>query len=298
MFKLGLALRQNLKWLGQKAVCLVLVLLLCLFSTPAGAIAQPLNQFNPAVTFTHITIHHYGTLAFLRWLFGRRPKRDDRPAETESAGRRGKCSNVRQTFVGFVPPVEEPVQVSNTPIPSTEVKSFVGLTTQEFPTLWFHMPELPDDVKMLELMLQDEQSIDVIDQPIAISVAGGSGVYSINWEISGVPLELDKSYHWYLSIVCDAERPSRNPSIDAWVERVSPTQTVQTQLSSATNERERVELYINDGIWHDALTQLARLRCQAPGNEGLIEDWITLLESIGIQEEIAIAPILQCPRES
>jgi hypothetical protein len=292
MFKL----RQKLKWLGQRAFCLLLVLLLCLFSNPAMAIAQPLNQFNPAVTFTHISINHYDTLAFLRWLFGRRPKRDDRPARTESAGRRGKCSNVRQAFVGFVPPVEEPGELSNIPIPSTEVKSFVGLTTQEFPTLWFHIPELPNDVEMLELMLQDEQNVDVIDQPIAIPVSESSGVYGINLEVSGVPLELNKAYHWYLTIICDAERPSRNPSIDAWVERVSPTQAIQSQLSSTADERERVELYINDGIWHDALTQLAQLRCQTPESGELIEDWTTLLESINIPAEIAIAPILQCPR--
>jgi Domain of Unknown Function (DUF928) len=278
----------------KRTVCLVLVLCLCWFGNASPAIAQDLPQFNSIHALTALSMHHYNTLAFLEWLFGRRPKRDDRPARTESAGRRGKCSEVSQSFIGFVPPVEASLESGNDLLLSPQVKSFEGLTTEEFPTLWFHVPALPEDVKTVELMIQDEQNTDVISEPVTVPITESSGVYSINWSASGVPLALNQSYHWYLSIICNSDRPSRNPSIDAWIQRVELTSAIAQQFESVTEEADRIKLYIEDGVWHDALNRLAQLRCQFPENEAFAEDWTTLLKSIGIQDNIAIAPILRC----
>jgi len=282
----------------------LLIVLLCLFSFSSPAIAQSPSSFpyinsSFSLSLTLVSTNSYNTLAFLRWLFGRGTKDDTtRPAETQSAARRGKCSDVSRSFIGLIPPVVSLAEAESTSIngsmPSTQIKSFVGLTAEAFPTLWFHIPELPDDVENLELMIQDDQNVDVIPEPVDILLSSDSGIYSIDWSVTRVPLELGKSHHWYLSIVCDADRPSRNPSIDGWVQRVSLTSAIEEQLESTTDEREQISLYIKDGIWHEALTRLAKLRCAFPDDEGLKEDWTTLLTSIGIPNDIAIAPILQC----
>lgn len=278
----------------KRAVCLLLAILLCLLSHATPAIAQELPPFHPTPAIATPFFTPYSHLAFLRWLFGRRPKEDDRPARTVSAGRRGKCSDVSQAFVGLVPPEETPAVVGGEPTLSTTMKSFVGFTSEAFPSLWFHIPALPPDVESLELMVQDAGNTDLMNEPLVIPLSGTPGVYPIDWHISEVPLEVGQAYHWYLSILCNAERPSRNPSIDAWVQRVALTPAIARSLTTAT-ERERIELYIEDGLWHDALTQLAKLRCQRPNDPELTDDWITLLNSVGVADEVAIAPIAQCP---
>jgi hypothetical protein len=163
--------------------------------------------------------------------------------------------------------------------------------------LWFHIPELPKDVENLEFMVQDEENFDLLDEPMIIPLAGRSGMSRLDWRTSGIPLEMDKTYHWFLSIICNAERPSRNPSIDAWIQRVPLSPAIANALTTAT-ERERIELYINDGVWHDALTHLAELRCQLPNDTDLTEEWLTLLDSIGVASDMSAAPIAQCPNVS
>jgi hypothetical protein len=177
-------------------------------------------------------------------------------------------------------------------------ESALGLTFDEYPTFWFYVPNLPVGISDAELMLQDEDNMDVFDQPITIPIE--PGLFSFTTRSTGVPLALDKAYHWYFSIICDSRRPSRNLSVDAWIRRVPLSRDFQRQLDTAAEDRKRVELYVNHGIWYEALTLIAKLRCKYPEDVLLINDWTTLLQSIGINEktarEIAQKPIVQCSR--
>lgn len=278
----------------KRAFCVLLVIILCLFSGSPAAIAQERPALEPAFSVVTLSSYSYNTLAFLQWLFRRTKDNRSRPARTVSAGRRGNCSEITRSFVGFVPPAETPSAKDGASSPSIEVKSFLGLTTAASPALWFHVPSLPDSVERLEFMVQDERNTDLMDQPVTIPLTGAPGVYRFDWGTTGVPLELNQAYHWYLSIICNPERPSRNPSIDAWIERVELTPADARALASAT-EREKIDRYIEAGIWHDAFTQLARLRCQQPHDQSLTADWTALLSSIGVSNQMAIAPITQCP---
>jgi hypothetical protein len=52
-------------------------------------------------------------------------------------------------------------------------------------------------------------------------------------------------------------------------------------------------LYAENGIWHDALTQLAQLRRSHPQAKNFRNDWQKLLTDIGL-EELANKPITPC----
>jgi hypothetical protein len=299
----------------NRIICLLLATLFSFFSFSSPAIAHETPDYTLGTSIATISPGSYSTLAFLRWLFGRGTKDEDRPARTTSAGRRGKCSNVSQNFVGLVPPIEAPPELDEGEIIaiSPEVKSFVGTTIRELPKLWFHIPPLPEDVKSLEFMVQDEGSIDLLDKPVTDHLTQGPGVYYLDWPVSSegiplVPLESNKAYHWFLSIICDSERPSRNPSIDAWIKRVESFPAITNALTNETEEG-RIELSMNEGIWsdaltqmeglpwHDALTQLATLRCQQPDDSTLSEAWESLLKSIGIADDIASSYIIHCSND-
>lgn len=289
-----------------KIVVTILVLLLTFIVYPISTLAAPSYQSDLVVMQSGISTgkfnlsSHYQTIAFLRWLFPEKIKEEGRPARTESAGRRGKCSSV-SAFTGIVPSVDKPLEQADTSIPPTELKSSVGLTTQEFPKLWFYLPTLPEGVDSAELMIQsiqnqgeaNEDEIDIVRKPIFISLPEEPGILGISLKGLEMSLEFGKLYHWYLSIICDSEQPSRNPSVDAWIKRVQLSPSLESQLSHFKEEpRKQLELYVEDGIWHDAFTLIAKLRCQYPEDGQLLQGWMNLLKDIGKDEESLQAPII------
>ena len=228
------------------------------------------------------------TAFLLKWLFPQRARHDSTPAEStrSEAGRRGQCSNLNPPLIALVPSKES----------ERESESALGFTAEEFPTFWFYVPSLPSGVNSAEFMLQEfllqeKKYKDVLESPFTFQVK--EGISNFNLQSVGVPLEPDKVYHWYFSIICDSQRPSRNPSIDAWVRLVKPSSEL-SQIKADGDYKRRLQLYMQEGIWYDTLTLLARLRCQDQDAE-FFEAWSSLLQSIGIEEEIAREPILSCP---
>lgn len=211
------------------------------------------------------------------------------PKSTASLGPRGPCYklNSKDPLRALVPPTKESKDTS----PSGEFA--LGQTLAQSPHIWLYIPELPKGVNYAEVMLQDENDRDVLKQPARIPVA--SGLFSFNISDTGVSLEVDRVYHWFFSIICDELRPSRNPSVDAWVTRIPPNDDFLRQLETTVRDRERIELYLKQGIWYEPLELIAKLKSQYPQDTLLINQWSNLLQSVGIDEQtakkIAQAPI-------
>ena len=94
------------------------------------------------------------------------------------------------------------------------------------------------------------------------------------------PLETGKQYQWYFVVDCGGTEPDY---VSGWVEWRQPDADLQALLARS-GDREKVALYANKGFWHDALTELARLRQANPDDEALKADWESLLDSIGLGE--------------
>ena len=60
--------------------------------------------------------------------------------------------------------------------------------------------------------------------------------------------------------------------------------------------RERVALYVANGIWHEALTTLAELHYAEPKNAAISKDWASILHEVGL-DAIATEPIDIIPLE-
>ncbi|HEY9909489.1 MAG TPA: DUF928 domain-containing protein, partial [Thermosynechococcaceae cyanobacterium] len=99
------------------------------------------------------------------------------------------------------------------------------------------------------------------------------------------PLQLGKDYHWTVALVCDAEIPQLNITVDGWVQRV---QTLAPETRSS-NPQERAALLAQKGIWFDALEAQAEQRCLKPNNPA--EGWTKLLQAVKL-DKIASQPIL------
>jgi hypothetical protein len=108
---------------------------------------------------------------------------------------------------------------------------------------------------------------------------------------STVSLEASKNYDWYFLIYCDSQNKNKFVSVNGLVRRVERPD-LKSQLDSATPQ-ERLMLYATEGIWYDALNEIAERRRASPEDDNLKNDWASLLQSVGL-EKLAPKPIVEC----
>lgn len=195
-----------------------------------------------------------------------------------SLGRRGTCSDLNPTLMTFMPPAKSEQ-------PSVEgLQDALGLTISEHPTFWFYIPSKTQEnqnkqLELAEFVLQDITGKE-INPPIRMSLNKMEGITSFTLPLGKTGLkEFNKPYHWYFSIICDPRRPSRNLSVDGWIERrdvrklgLAPDFNPDI-LSFADLKR-----FAENDIWHETLTLTGYLKCRDQTNrEELSNYWAELL---------------------
>ncbi|MBD1881823.1 DUF928 domain-containing protein [Coleofasciculus sp. FACHB-T130] len=227
-------------------------------------------------------------------LFKAPPPPADRsaPAGRQRGGAsRGTCPAAigEEPLTALVPATQTSLnegQSGNSPLKTFE--SVWALTAAEAPTFWYYIPYALTPDLPVEFILQDDQGNNVY-QTKFIASQKQPGVVKVRLPATIAPLKVGKMYRWFFMIDCDPDAP---PLVEGSVQRIAPSATLMSQLQKAT-PRERVVLYAKQGIWHDALTALAELRSANPNDAALTNDWVSLLNSGGL-EAIAQEPVIDC----
>lgn len=166
-------------------------------------------------------------------------------------------------------------------VPGNGDKSDIASTVAAYPTFWFYVPELPKTARRAELVLQTTNGREVKEvyrKPFKLS--GKPGIISINPPAKPqYSLKENETYHWYFHIYCN---DSDNYYVDGFVQKQVITQALDNQLKTA-KPREYIAYSAND-IWHDALTNLGQLHRANPQNVTINQDWVNLLNSVGLQD--------------
>lgn len=97
-------------------------------------------------------------------------------------------------------------------------------------------------------------------------------------------LEPGKEYRWTVSIICNAKRHSENIYVQAFIKRVEATPTLQQQLKSTTNERDRASIYAKNGVWYDAIATIQKASQTTPRDRLAVEYFQQLLKEIGFSK--------------
>lgn len=162
-----------------------------------------------------------------------------------------------------------------------------GLTTSNSPTFWFYVPYQLTPKYSIEFVLKDDR-----DNYIYKSKSPGkgtpSGIVSLRLPPT-VSLKTDKNYSWYFLIYCQSPTPASY--VNGLIRRVERP-NLNERLKSVTPQ-ERAILYAEQGIWYEALTELAQLHRTSAENDKLDRDWISLLRSVGL-ERLASETLIQC----
>jgi len=206
---------------------------------------------------------------------------DPPPRSTPTGRRQGGAGRGR--FCPFMDiPVSAFVPVRQSNVAGAIATEFVwGTTVEERPTFWFYVPYAPTEgLNTAKFVLLDADKNPVFSQPIFISLAGTPGITSFRFP-EPYSLEVDKLYNWYFSIVCDAEKPSRNPGVRGWVQRVAASPELVADLNQAAPTQKYIA-YAENGIWFEMVTDLAENLNRAPTSATLQTDWMAILEELGL----------------
>ncbi|MBK4732815.1 DUF928 domain-containing protein [Oxynema sp. CENA135] len=167
------------------------------------------------------------------------------------------------------------------PLTAIVPESLVSLTVSQAPTFFWYVPE--HDAPAVEFALLDEERKAVIYESI-FQTRGQAGLISLQLPENAnlIPLELNKKYRWYFSIVCDPEDRAGDIAVEGWIQRVEPSAQLQERLAAAQSDGDRAAIYAQEGIWHETIALLVQQRLADPDNPQLEREWNQLLQSIGL----------------
>jgi hypothetical protein len=134
--------------------------------------------------------------------------------------------------------------------------------------------------------LQDQQSNTIYQTAIALPEK--PGIISVSVP-NNIPLAVNKRYRWFLTVDCDPQNDSSPTYVEGVIKRVTLDEKVTEKLATAT-PLQRFDIYLQNGIWHEALKTLSQLRQDKPEDKAIQEQWQSLLTSIRL-EDVASQPL-------
>ncbi|WP_335054433.1 DUF928 domain-containing protein [Nostoc sp.] len=172
----------------------------------------------------------------------------------------------------------------------------VGKTVEDYPTFWFYLPPYPSSIKSAKFVLLDENR-HLVQAPVYAQLPQASEESQLHKNpgiIAGLTLpskekalEVDKQYSWYFSILCDSQKPSRNPEVTGQIQRVlpgllprvpEPAYIVHSKIYTETDG-------IKNVVFYDTVTQLVKKR------RTYSSDWKTLLNKSDIPTSAEIVEL-------
>jgi hypothetical protein len=190
-----------------------------------------------------------------------------------SAASRSNCPVVSQGLTAIVPNYG-----------SAKENIVWGLTGMAHPTIWFYVPYDKSSSVDISFTIQDESNpadTKIIYQNLKLAPNPTAGMMGIAVPKSSTPLISNKPYHWFLTLNMPCTVGQRPISVDGWVQRRDLERDLSAQIKQAS-PTEKVSLYAANGLWYDAIGELANLRSIRPQDTALTNDWQSLLEAIDL----------------
>ena len=160
-----------------------------------------------------------------------------------------------------------------------------GLTSLAQPILyWFVSSDLAST--SAELTVMDPEGT----QPLLetrLSPPLKTGVHSFRLADHGVRLSPGVPYRWFVALVVDPDRRSKDILAGGFIEFVPTPEGVAKKVSAA-NKAELPRLYAEAGLWYDAIAAISQLIEAAPEDAGLKQQRAALLEQAGLTEVVKL----------
>ena len=155
-----------------------------------------------------------------------------------------------------------------------------ALTTREQPSLYYYLGKKTK--YPIELTVIEDREIRPLLETRFVSPEA-PGIQAIHLRDYDLRLVKDKVYKWFVSIIPDPVRRSKD--ILAWgaIKRIAIPESVRPKI--AGSEKELVpQIYAEAGIWYDAFAEISNLIETHPGNREFRRQRAALLEQVSLAE--------------
>jgi hypothetical protein len=160
------------------------------------------------------------------------------------------------------------------------VPDHVGFTVKQHPELnWFLSKYTAFPIRFT---LIDERSIRALVEQ-AITPPKQAGVHAVKLEDFGFPLQANVQYRWYISVIKDADSPSRDIVTGGMIERCEFSECLVLGAMT-TCTRETLMMSAEKGFWYDAMACLSDLIESDPADTGLRKQRAALLKQVGLHD--------------
>lgn len=153
-----------------------------------------------------------------------------------------------------------------------------AFTTTEQPSLYWYISKptaLP-----VELTVMDPQGIKPILETQLPSPTK-AGIQRVRLADYNVHLAPGAAYRWFVAVVPDADRRSKDILAGGAIERVDLQEDVKAKVAKAS-DKELPFVYAQAGLWYDALKSISDLIDAAPQNQDLHNQRTALLKQVGL----------------
>lgn len=155
-----------------------------------------------------------------------------------------------------------------------------GLAAQEQPSLYWYVSKAT--TYPIEFTLIDDR----VAQPLLetrLSASAQPGVHRVRLADYGVRPAPGVPYRWFVALVVDPERRSKDIIAGGTIERVELPKALHAQLARA-GQAKAPHLYAVEGLWYDAVTAISDLIDAAPHDAVFRQQRAALLQQVGLSE--------------
>ncbi len=155
-----------------------------------------------------------------------------------------------------------------------------GLTAVDQPTLyWFisNVTQYPVEVSVV-----DDQGSDPLVET-RVPSPSQPGVQRIRLADFGVRLKPGVAYRWFVAVVPDPARRSKDILAGGTIQRVDPSEELKKKLAQA-GKADLPFLYAEAGFWYDCLSALSEQIEAAPQDSALRKQRAAMLAQVGLPE--------------
>jgi hypothetical protein len=153
-----------------------------------------------------------------------------------------------------------------------------ALTTSAQPALyWFASRPSTGPV---EVTVVDPRATEPLLE-VRLEAPVPAGIHGLRLADHRVRLEPGVAYRWYVAVVQDQGRRSRDLLAGGAIERVEPPADLAARIAQAGREQAPA-LYAEAGVWYDALRAINELIDAAPGDAGLRAQRAAMLAQVGL----------------
>src|SRR5215470_14752238 len=153
-----------------------------------------------------------------------------------------------------------------------------GFTTNEQPSLyWFisNSTSLP-----VELTVMDPQGVQpILETRIPAPVQ--AGVHRIRLADYNIRLAPGAAYRWFVSVVPDSDRRSKDIMAGGAIERVEMPEGLKAKVAQAPKS-DLPSIYAEAGMWYDTVAAISDLIEAAPQDQALRQQRSALLAQVGL----------------